>query len=487
MIFKNACLVIAALTLSSNAGVAAKGFDLIAGYQPRTDVSDYLAKDLIIRAFEEAYSDKGNPDQLEQEACELLEGGKAFWNSDSMEQGGYLRSIPTWGDGPGELISPSVQEFRKYYNEDDFHLRWVKAALNQKNYKSGATPAGDALFKKGFCNDDDGCYPTTYPSETCTLGPDTTFFGPCVGVEKSIQGAVQNTFVFIEAMQLMERAIYEVEENFCAAQKGCMDAMKYWDASVAIFVGSEEGIDGTPFNPPENEGQTLYYQSDKFNHNFCTGGQSQFLEDSDVACWPDVTANANINIMSFYSGGQQATYFGDIVRMRQFQRVISDKMAIPFIQGVLKHAWYMSDENVDDSSNCGFSPRDKNIARAAVFGMGALPKVNACSKKGAEKIHTEIKIGGIKAGKKGVNYQNVRLGMECNYQCLGITCNEINELVVSYSEGTGRTQDGKCEDADVGAQKCPKKSQKVKKKCKMFTGSRGVDNTIRPESDWIIR
>jgi len=487
MIFKIASVVIAALTISSCSEVLAQGcFDLIAGYQPRTDVSDYLAKDSIIRAFEEEYSDKRNPDQREREACDLLERGKIFWNSPDLDKGKYLRSIPTWGDGDGdgEKISPSVEEFRKYYNQKNFHIKWVEAALNRSNYISGPDGRGDALFGDGFCGDDNGCYPTTYfdGSGECTPGPDTTDFGPCVGVEKSIQGAVQNVFTFIEGMQLMERAIYEVEINNCIAQFDCMDAMKYWDASVAIFVGSEEGTNGN--SPAIVNGQSLYWFNDKLNVNFCNGGPSQSLSDSSIACSFERTSNTNIKIMSFYSGGQQATYFGDTIKMRQFQRVIADKMAIPFVQGTLKHAWQMSDEYSYDSSNCGFSPRDKNLARAAVYGMGALPKVSACSKKGAKKIESEIKIGGKKAGKLAGNFENVRLGFECNYQCLGITCDEVNEL---FAGGIPLTKGGACKDKDVGAQKCPRSDPAIKKKCKIFTGNKGVKKMIRPENDWYIR
>jgi len=283
---------------------------------------------------------------------------------------------------------------------------WV-LPLNRTNYV-GAARNGNLDFRDGFCQEYEyGC-----SRVNCEKNYDTECRGPCVGFIKLIEGAVRKVSPLIEVMQLLEAAIYEMEEKGCIAQKACMDIMAYWDASIAIFVGSRDDL--------------LHHQNNRLNEDFCTvGTKSSSCERSDIS-------NTNMKIMTLYSSEQQSTYFGDVNQMHRFQRILSDKMAIPFIQRTLKYSCRLGDENPPLKKTCYYSTRDKNVARVAVYAWGILPKVRACSKFGARALKKELK---IERNVEGVDFDKVRLVLQCNYRCLGITCHEINEYFEPDGDG----------------------------------------------------
>ena len=151
-------------------------------------------------------------------------------------------------------------------------------------------------------------------------------------------------------------------------------------------------------------------------------------------------------------------------------------------EGTFRYSWKLSNDNP-----AGFSKLDKDVGEAAAFALGVIPKVAACSKRGASKIEKELKVGGTVAGKKKVNLDTVRLAVECNYKCLGVTCEEVGSLF----DGSPTPRFNKCDDSADGNNsgpsdiaKCLKQKGQRKQKCKQFIGNPNIAG--RDDDDYFV-
>jgi len=447
MIFQNARRVIAALGMVTAA--TAQSFTPIAGYNPRTNVTDKLEKDLIEKQLQELMID---------EECNSIALAESYYRNGA---GTYLQSIPTYGNGPGETIAEEYEEYRKYYNDDFFHLEWV-----------------DKAFDRGITN---------FPNFNANFSffPNDSFAaGECVGQEESVKKATGYVFTLIESIQLMQKAI-DLVASGCIAQydNTCEDAMNAWDAAAATYVGSIEGEKGKAvksgyYNGERAYGNFLFALADKRCRNYKNCGPNRDEGSSKFA-----TSPVNAQILSLFSAGSHASYSGDSQRMSRYKRLISNKIAIPFIQGLFRYAWRLSNRTGASSPqvDIDYSVLDKEVAEAATFAFGVLPKIYACSKKGAGKVADELQIGGGVAGNGPVDFENIRLGVECNYECLGVTCNEVGSLY----DGEQLPRFGQCLDSANGSSRCGKPRKSRKQLCKMFTGKPGIKgrnkNLLNPD------
>jgi hypothetical protein len=409
---------------------------LIAGYQSETNVDTYLLKDLIQRNFEMI---------MEDETCAALDAGKSYWlNNISPEiMGGYFRSLPTWGQFPGQGVSNEWNELREYYNDDDYQVLWVKKALNRK--KTTYNPRGNADWGQGFG-------PEFLEGNSLEVGD-----GQCVGYEESVKKATAYTFAYIESVQLMEKAIDKVEDGCIYNNNQCPDALEAWDASVAIFAGSKEGNHG---NNCQNGcyGYSLYALGDIMCPFFGTCGPTGINNSNK-----EETAYINNKMMQDYAAGRTATKNGCVQLMKAYQRFIGAKMLTPFVQGVLLHAYRLSDEGGVGT----YSDYDKEVAMAATYGMTATAKLWAVSKRGAKKVEDQLQIGIGVAGTAAVNYTEIKLAFECNYRYLGLSCVEVGALPGGVM----------CDDTENGSSQdfnCGSPSDDRNKLCQDYTGNPGI-------------
>merc|ERR1711904_418814 len=102
---------------------------------------------------------------------------------------------------------------------------------------------------------------------------------------------------------------------------------------------------------------------------------------------------------------------------------MGNKIAVPLIQGTFRYYYRLS---------------DKEFGEGGAFIFGVLPKLFSCSTRGHKKVEAQTKIGGGVAGVSAVNFEDVKLGFECNYRCLGIRCDEIGTL---FDGGFGDPKD----------------------------------------------
>jgi hypothetical protein len=88
-------------------------------------------------------------------------------------------------------------------------------------------------------------------------------------------------------------------------------------------------------------------------------------------------------------------------------------MIVPLIQGTLKHAWaraYDSDSPI-------------NQAQSAAFAASLVPLVNACSEKDAGDMMSQMRLGS-----NVPDFPAIKMALERNYDCLGVTCKHIGGL-----------------------------------------------------------
>jgi len=480
-------LRIVALALASATAQAAETPGLIAGYHALTDVDSYLNRDLIQKDLELL---------MANETCPEFDDGRTFYFNDPG--GDYLRSIPTWGNNEngntGEVKSAEYLEYIGWAGGgnagEKFHKKWVAAAFNKINLNQDE-------MKADFTNG------TAFPNDPFDSGQ-------CVGFEESVKKATSYVYNFIEAVQLMQASIESARGGCIYQQDDCDTAVNYWDAAVAIYVGSIEG----DFGRSGTTGKSNYALANKRCRNFRNCGPERNEGNSK-----DRISPINTKILAHFSAGQHAAFAGDWALMEDYKKLISAKMVVPWIQGTLRYAWRLSNERtragdaltsstnpvtqqgveivdpdvvtVDPVPDVDYSELDKEAGEAAAFALGSVPKLWACSKKAARKVWPELAPGQGTAGVAPVNYQLVKLAFECNYKCLLTSCEEVGSLYdgvdkdgLILSGDSDDTIDGKvdirngaktCKDADFGTSpdkysKCKKPTKSVKKKCKALTG-----------------
>jgi len=483
-------LAIATLALAS--GAAQAQTITVAGYQAKTATAiDYAEKDLIQKTLE---------DIMGNEECDTFDDGKAYYNG----AGSYLQTIPTYTG----TISAEYNEYIQWAGgEPNFHKIWVDGAFDKTIVAEGEMTAD---FTNG----------TAFPR-------DPFGSGQCVGFEECVKKASSYVYGFIEVVQLMQAAIDSAEGGCNFQKNGCEDALEFWDGAAATYVGSIEGPQGskaTDSSGGRKYGKALYALADKRCRNFVQCGPARNEGNNKFR-----TAPINTRILSYFSGGQMAATNGDYALMADYKKLISAKTVVPWIQGTLRYAWRLSSEraragnsttsSVDAVNKNGavitdpdlpdpasaivdteYSELDKEVGEAITFGLGAIPKLWACSTKAAKAVWPELAVGGGIAGDKPVNFQLVKTAFECNYKCLLTSCKEVGSLYDGKDKqgkvDSNKNQSDKfidnnvdirngaktCKDLDFGTDpkgystcKKTKKSIRNKGRCKSLIGSPGIN------------
>ena len=143
-------------------------------------------------------------------------------------------------------------------------------------------------------------------------------------------------------------------------------------------------------------------------------------------------------------------------------------------EGVLRYAYKMS--RAEDKS---LRRQDKYVGEGISFLMGVLGRLWACSEKAAFAVHRQMEVGGPVAGTKAVTFDLVRLAMECNYRCMGITCQDVGPLVFELANTATFGERPACNDVDMGSSptmylQCRWRNKKQKKRCAKYA-TQGCD------------
>jgi len=433
MFLSNSCYVLAIVATSSLFGLSsAADIPRIAGYKPTVNVTEVLEQDLIQKEFQTI---------LKSESCEAVKAGLDYYEGDGI----LLKNLPNYASTQGSVW----KLYEKYYGSKDFCDKWVTAALKGETFK----------FSQGEV--DFGNFPGN-------LGDPDDEDGECVGREECAKKGTAYVCGYINVFQYMEEAVATVEAGAgCIEQlDGCTDASKAWDKAVAFLVGSLEGEDGGNAGEPGSGGtygNQFYALADKRCDDYRTCSASGDTANRGTP------SKANILIIGLFQQGAAAIYAGDVDNARTIIKNINTQAAVPLIQGTLRYAWRLGQ---------GIA-KDKEIAEGGTFAAGALPQLWKCDKKAAKVVFKELQIGSDIVNNGKTDFSKVLAAFECNYECLGITCEQIGALYdgdefdedpdLKEGEPTVDPRFPKCQDRP---NKCKKLKGKEKKKCKKYTSSK---------------
>jgi len=157
----------------------------------------------------------------------------------------------------------------------------------------------------------------------------------------------------------------------------------------------------------DGSGKLLYALADKRCQNFKTCG--------DMAQNTEGTSHVNLQIIRSFALGSRMLTQAKCTEARQYKERIEVMMTVPLIQGTLRYAYAIS-----DNPNAG----QKAIAEGATFAASILPIVYACNQDAAITIYRNMKT----VNENGVVFQEVKNAFESVYDCMGVRPSDVGGL-----------------------------------------------------------
>merc|ERR1740124_1915269 len=214
--------------------------------------------------------------------------------------------------------------------------------------------------------------------------------------EESAKKITQYTTTLIEMFQLMEKAVQQAKKDGgCFAYTGnkeggtpCEEAAKFWDQAAAVQDGPN-------------------YLGAKRCQNYLTCG---FTNDTT-----DTIAIANTKVLNLFQVGQSAIRTGDIVATKGIIKLIQSAQIVPYIQGVGRYAWKISDATAPT-----LAANNKYYAEGAAFATGMLPQLHKCNRAAARTVDKtfQLQVGNKWEFEKFETFRSFFDQVRAEYQCL---------------------------------------------------------------------
>jgi len=357
------------------------------GYTSTTNVEGTAERDEIQATFEVALS--VNPPDI----CPNLVEAEEFFDGVLLGQSPpFLKDIPTYTGTKSRIF----HIFSSFYGinsiTNNYARKWAKAALE------GGTFGDNDFGDWGIMTDG------------------------CIGQQESAKKGTAYLSGLLEVNQYMEQASELIRNDNCVLQFGpCEDAAIAWNKAAAFFVGSLEGAKGVFVStdvsgneiPVKPYGKMLYALGDKRCRNFRKCGVNA---DSDAKNLPSKT---NIVAIALFQKGAGFVFAGDVDSLQQTIQEINSQILITFIQGSLRYGYRLG----------GDSDKGKELGEGATFAACAAPQLWAIDTKAGKFVSKQYEIGPEGPASEGVfDFVGVRNAFECNYEKLGISCDEVGAL-----------------------------------------------------------
>ena len=170
-----------------------------------------------------------------------------------------------------------------------------------------------------------------------------------------------------------------------------------WDNAVGIYRGMGGAAGGTM-------GQ-LYHLANQYCAKFGT-------------CINGVNGDAKANRIAYvhFNSGKQDLLDGKCELAEAAANAVAIAMTIPLVQGLLYHAYEL---------DLYKEQREVVQGEAAAFMHSVLPLVTACSQGNGVLIYNQIKVG----SGKDASFEAIKSSIEGQYECLGLTCEDIGGIV----------------------------------------------------------
>jgi hypothetical protein len=182
-----------------------------------------------------------------------------------------------------------------------------------------------------------------------------------------------------------------------------------WDRAVAYYTGSLATNSGTL-----SKGNLLY----SLANEECT----QFKTCSLSGTSTDGESLVNIEIFDNLRGGQRMIMDRDCDGVKDLKDSIVALMTIPLIQGTLRYAHLLADED---------EYWEPYGAEAAAFASSLLPLMHQCDPNSAQVIYDNLKVQDY----PNVDFYAVKRALEKNYPCLQVSCKQVGGINNPFSGG----------------------------------------------------
>jgi len=230
---------------------------------------------------------------------------------------------------------------------------------------------------------------------------DATRTGPEYYIaEESAKKINQYTTALLEMYQLMEQALRAVLQGCISIvpngnMAGCDNAVEIWDNAAAIQTGPNV----------LGEKRCLNYLTCGFN----------WISTNTIAL-------ANIKVLNLFQLGQTAVRTGDCCAIKAIIKLIQSAQLIPYIQGVARYAWKISNAAVKT-----LAANNKWYAEGAAFATGMLPQLYKCNMNAATVVDKrfQLEVGNQWGSGTFLDFMNI---IRAEYPCLCITCEDVGGL-----------------------------------------------------------
>mmetsp|Transcript_10285 Transcript_10285/g.20682 ORF Transcript_10285/g.20682 Transcript_10285/m.20682 type:complete len:409 (+) Transcript_10285:181-1407(+) len=226
--------------------------------------------------------------------------------------------------------------------------------------------------------------------------------------EESAKKINQYTTALLEMYQLMEQAVQTIRggcisyANKDSGGTSCQRAVEIWDEAAAVQDGPN-------------------YLGTKRCQNYLTCGWDYNNTDGSIAI-------TNQKVLNLFQVGQNAVRTGDIVGVKGIIKLIQSAQLVSYIQGVGRYAQKIAD--FDPPCVMDFN---KEYAEGMAFSTGMLPQLYQCDRSAALTVDKTFQ---LKAGNcfpdvvstKDFTIEDFLGVLRKNYQCLGVTCEDVGGL-----------------------------------------------------------
>jgi len=257
--------------------------------------------------------------------------------------------------------------------------------------------------------------------------------------DRSRNAAISTATITMNVFTMINRMMVEFAVDGC--KKNANDFSSYgnaasmdsviasWDTAAAIYAGSaliseepqDHGVEDA--KTTETTGSLYFRMVRDLADDF--GVLEEFGEHGHHR------SVLNRKVMEEFRLGKiglaQADCHGQV---QQSYTTILHAMRVPWIQGVLRAAFVTSSD--DTVAAFDTNRRDDERGRGAAFLAALLPDLHHCSKDAAQRVYDELQTG-------RPDYGAVRDALEQQYECLGVTCDDVGGYLDSNSKRTGGT------------------------------------------------
>merc|ERR1712224_1191006 len=210
-------------------------------------------------------------------------------------------------------------------------------------------------------------------------------------------------------MNVWMYVVREFEDAIDDCKAGCIncndDPVHAWDEGVAFYTGTLEGTDGS------GSGKMIYALADKRCKNFGT-------------CTTAGGSEVNVELFKLFTKGKVALQQGKCDEAKPLKKTIVELMSVPLVQGSLRYAYKVA--NLQGAS--------KEFAEGAAFSAAILPRIHNCDASAAKVISENMNMEIAKTAWMSAGFAAVKQAFESTYACLGITCAHVGGLILDGTE-----------------------------------------------------